>query len=169
MQPAHRITRQPGELAGMGRPFGGFRDRQPPFQQLQAMPTGLMTMRPAGNCVSVARAPWSGNLASAALLSFFGFFANPPSSLSLPARISCNSESTSAGSSFLDGIPGATRGRRDSEEDRHSRSCCSAGAAVIVLMGKDTACGEIAQRPTMRPQETELGRGVRHFGMSSHG
>jgi Mg2+-importing ATPase len=39
------------------------------------------------------------------------------------------------------------------------------GAAVIVCTGKDTACGEIAQRLAKRPPETEFGRGVRHFGM----
>jgi hypothetical protein len=54
----------------MGRPFEGFRDRQLLFQKPQTMPTGLTTIWPAGNCVSVARAPWPGNLASAALLSF---------------------------------------------------------------------------------------------------
>jgi P-type Mg2+ transporter len=53
----------------MGRqtmPFEGFWDGQLQelFRQLQATPTGLTTMRPAGNCVSVAQAPWSGNLAS---------------------------------------------------------------------------------------------------------
>jgi Mg2+-importing ATPase len=39
------------------------------------------------------------------------------------------------------------------------------GTAVIVCTGKDTACGEIAQRLAMRPPETEFARGVRHFGM----
>jgi Mg2+-importing ATPase len=39
------------------------------------------------------------------------------------------------------------------------------GTAVIVCTGKDTACGEIANRLAMRPPETEFGRGVRHFGM----
>jgi Mg2+-importing ATPase len=39
------------------------------------------------------------------------------------------------------------------------------GTAVIVCTGKDTACGEIAQRLAMRPPETEFGRGVRKFGM----
>jgi len=39
------------------------------------------------------------------------------------------------------------------------------GTAVIVRTGKDTACGEIAQRLAMRPPETEFARGVRHFGM----
>jgi Mg2+-importing ATPase len=37
--------------------------------------------------------------------------------------------------------------------------------AVIVCTGKDTACGEIAQRLAMRTPETEFARGVRHFGM----
>jgi P-type Mg2+ transporter len=37
--------------------------------------------------------------------------------------------------------------------------------AIIVLTGKDTACGGIAQRLAKRPPETEFGRGVRHFGM----
>jgi len=39
------------------------------------------------------------------------------------------------------------------------------GTAVIVCTGKDTACGEIANRLAMRPPETEFGRGIRHFGM----
>ncbi|MBZ5596362.1 MAG: magnesium-translocating P-type ATPase [Acidobacteriia bacterium] len=39
------------------------------------------------------------------------------------------------------------------------------GTAVIVLTGKDTAFGEIAQRLAMRPPETEFGRGIRHFGL----
>jgi len=39
------------------------------------------------------------------------------------------------------------------------------GTAVIVCTGRDTACGEIAQRLAKRPPETEFGRGVRHFGM----
>src|SRR5579864_2923424 len=39
------------------------------------------------------------------------------------------------------------------------------GTAVVVCTGKDTACGEIAQRLAMRPPETEFGRGIRHFGM----
>jgi len=39
------------------------------------------------------------------------------------------------------------------------------GTAVVVSTGKDTACGEIAQRLAMRPPETEFARGVRHFGM----
>jgi P-type Mg2+ transporter len=39
------------------------------------------------------------------------------------------------------------------------------GTAVIVCTGKDTACGEIAQRLAMRPPETEFDRGIRHFGM----
>jgi len=37
--------------------------------------------------------------------------------------------------------------------------------AVVVCIGKDTACGAIAQRMAMRPPETEFGRGVRHFGI----
>src|ERR1039457_3454036 len=39
------------------------------------------------------------------------------------------------------------------------------GTAVIVCTGKDTACGEIANRLAMRPPETEFGRGIRRFGM----
>jgi len=39
------------------------------------------------------------------------------------------------------------------------------GTAVIVCTGKDTACGEIANRLAMRPPETEFGRGIRQFGM----
>jgi Mg2+-importing ATPase len=39
------------------------------------------------------------------------------------------------------------------------------GTALIVRTGKDTACGEIANRLAMRPPETEFGRGIRHFGM----
>ncbi|MHB8485663.1 MAG: magnesium-translocating P-type ATPase [Candidatus Acidiferrales bacterium] len=39
------------------------------------------------------------------------------------------------------------------------------GTAVIVCTGKDTACGEIAQRLAKRPPETEFARGVRRFGM----
>jgi Mg2+-importing ATPase len=39
------------------------------------------------------------------------------------------------------------------------------GTAVIVCTGKDTACGEIAQRLAKRPPETEFGRGIRRFGM----
>jgi Mg2+-importing ATPase len=39
------------------------------------------------------------------------------------------------------------------------------GTAVIVRTGKDTACGEIANRLAMRPPETEFGRGIRQFGM----
>ena len=39
------------------------------------------------------------------------------------------------------------------------------GTAVVVCTGKDTACGEIAQRLAMRPPETEFARGVRRFGM----
>lgn len=39
------------------------------------------------------------------------------------------------------------------------------GTAVVVCTGKDTACGEIAQRLAKKPPETEFGRGVRHFGM----
>ena len=39
------------------------------------------------------------------------------------------------------------------------------GVAVIVRTGKDTAFGEIAQRLSMRPPETEFGRGIRHFGL----
>jgi Mg2+-importing ATPase len=39
------------------------------------------------------------------------------------------------------------------------------GTAVIVCMGKDTACGEITQRLAMRPPGKGFGRGVRHFGM----
>ena len=39
------------------------------------------------------------------------------------------------------------------------------GTALVVCTGKDTACGEIAQRLAMRPPETEFGRGIRHFGM----
>lgn len=37
--------------------------------------------------------------------------------------------------------------------------------AVIVCTGRDTAFGEIAQRLSMRPPETEFGRGIRHFGL----
>jgi Mg2+-importing ATPase len=39
------------------------------------------------------------------------------------------------------------------------------GTAVIVRTGKDTAFGEIAQRLSKRPPETEFGRGIRHFGL----
>ena len=39
------------------------------------------------------------------------------------------------------------------------------GTAVIVLTGRDTSLGEIAQRLAARPPETEFGRGIRHFGM----
>jgi Mg2+-importing ATPase len=39
------------------------------------------------------------------------------------------------------------------------------GTAVIVCTGKDTACGEIANRLAMRPPETEFRRGIRRFGM----
>jgi Mg2+-importing ATPase len=37
--------------------------------------------------------------------------------------------------------------------------------AVIANTGKNTAFGEIAQRLSMRPPETEFGRGIRHFGL----
>jgi P-type Mg2+ transporter len=39
------------------------------------------------------------------------------------------------------------------------------GTAVIVLTGKDTTFGAIAQRLAVRPPETEFGRGIRHFGV----
>ena len=39
------------------------------------------------------------------------------------------------------------------------------GTAVVVCTGRDTAFGGIAQRLTMRPPETEFGRGIRHFGL----
>jgi P-type Mg2+ transporter len=39
------------------------------------------------------------------------------------------------------------------------------GTAVIVCTGRDTCFGEIAQRLAMRPPETEVGRGIRHFGI----
>src|SRR5579864_8087857 len=37
------------------------------------------------------------------------------------------------------------------------------GTAVVVCTGKDTACGEIAQRLAMRPPATEFAREIRHF------
>lgn len=39
------------------------------------------------------------------------------------------------------------------------------GTALVVCTGKDTECGEIAERLASRPPETEFGRGVRHFGI----
>ena len=39
------------------------------------------------------------------------------------------------------------------------------GAAVICCTGRDTSLGEIAQRLSTRPPETEFGRGIRHFGI----
>lgn len=39
------------------------------------------------------------------------------------------------------------------------------GAAVVVRTGRNTAFGEIAQRLSMQPPETEFGRGIRHFGL----
>ena len=40
------------------------------------------------------------------------------------------------------------------------------GSAVRSLCtGRDTACGEIANRLAMRPPETEFARGIRHFGI----
>jgi P-type Mg2+ transporter len=38
------------------------------------------------------------------------------------------------------------------------------GTAVIVCTGRDTAFGTIAQRLSLRPPETEFGRGIRLFG-----
>ncbi len=38
-------------------------------------------------------------------------------------------------------------------------------SAVIVCTGKDTAFGAIAEHLAARPPETELGRGIRHFGL----
>jgi Mg2+-importing ATPase len=38
------------------------------------------------------------------------------------------------------------------------------GTAVIALTGRNTAFGEIAQRLSARPPETEFARGIRHFG-----
>jgi P-type Mg2+ transporter len=37
--------------------------------------------------------------------------------------------------------------------------------AVIVCTGKDTAFGALAQRLSLRPPETEFGRGIRLFGL----
>ena len=39
------------------------------------------------------------------------------------------------------------------------------GTAIIVCTGRDTSLGEIAQRLSTRPPETEFGRGIRHFGI----
>jgi Mg2+-importing ATPase len=39
------------------------------------------------------------------------------------------------------------------------------GAAVVVRTGRNTAFGAIAQGLSMRPPETEFGRGIRHFGL----
>ena len=39
------------------------------------------------------------------------------------------------------------------------------GTAIIVCTGRDTSLGEIAQRLSTRPPETEFVRGIRHFGI----
>ena len=39
------------------------------------------------------------------------------------------------------------------------------GKVLIVKTGKDTAYGQIAERLTLRPPETEFERGIRHFGL----
>ena len=39
------------------------------------------------------------------------------------------------------------------------------GKVLIVKTGKDTAYGQIADRLTLRPPETEFERGIRHFGL----
>ncbi|MEN6371823.1 MAG: magnesium-translocating P-type ATPase [Armatimonadota bacterium] len=39
------------------------------------------------------------------------------------------------------------------------------GTVVVVITGRNTALGEIAQRLAMRPPETEFDRGIRHFGL----
>ena len=39
------------------------------------------------------------------------------------------------------------------------------GIAVVVCTGKDTAFGALAQRLSLRPPETEFGRGIRLFGL----
>ena len=149
-------------VTGMGRPVERFRDRQlqERFQQRQATLAGLTTIGPAGKWVSVAQAPWSGNFASLRY-SVFSLASRIPIILVVASAYFLHSESTSAGSSsspsccsawslFLDGIPGATRGRGDSEEDCHNRSPDAGSMRTGTTNGRSGPRMAMRQRKTLR-------------------